>query len=216
MLRTGPVPQLEIQSSAGLLTARFDPPDAPAAAGGPVAAVVCHPHPLHGGTMDNKVVFTVARTLRERGLAVLRFNFRGAGGSEGRHDDGVGERDDVRAAVDELAKRAPGPLLVAGFSFGSFVGGSVGAEDERVTALLAVAPPVQSYDYGTVSRTDKPLGVIYARDDELVPAEHVERWIDGCVRPPAVFPIDGAGHLFHGRLRPLSEAVGSYVAGLTG
>jgi len=165
--------------------------------------------------MDNKVVFTVARTLRERGLAVLRFNFRGAGGSEGRHEGGEGERDDVRAALDELAERVPGPLLVAGFSFGSFVGLTVGADDGRVAALLAVAPPVGSYDYSVVAATGKPLAVVYAREDELVPPSLVEQWVETCRRRPAVFPVAGAGHLFHGRLRPLSEAVSTFVSGLT-
>jgi uncharacterized protein len=199
---------------------------------GPRAALVCHPHPAHGGTLDNKVVHTVAKTLRERGLHVLRFNFRGAGGSEGVHDGGRGELDDARAALDlaaTLADAAPdgavpgaaargadpaGDLLVAGFSFGSFVGLSAALDDPRAAALLAIAPPVNHYDFTRIAATDKPLFVIYARDDELVPAAEVEDFLARCRRPPRAFRVDGSGHLFHGRLAEIRGAVGEVLASL--
>ena len=111
--------------------------------GVPLAAVVCHPHPLFGGTMHNKVVYQTAKTLHRFGLPVLRFNFRDVGLSEGSYDQGLGERDDVSAALDFLAAEYPGaPLLVAGFSFGSWVGLRVGCSDSRVTDLIGLGLPV--------------------------------------------------------------------------
>ena len=180
--------------------------------------------------MDNKVVHAVARVLRERGLHVLRFNFRGAGGSEGFHDEGRAELDDARAAVDRVVELAglagrgapggpaaagarvpPGSVLVAGFSFGSFVGLSAALDDPRVGALLAVAPPVNHYDYSAISRTDRPLAVIYALGDELVPAALVERFAAGCRNPPRVTAIPGTGHLFHAKLADLRAAIAGFL-----
>src|ERR1700758_3931415 len=111
-------------------------------------ALVCHPHPLFGGTMHNKVVYQAAKTLDALGLPVLRFNFRGAGLSEGEHDRGRGEQGDVKAAVDFLAEEFPGvPLLLAGFSFGCWVGLRVGCADERVQELIGMGTPVNSSDF---------------------------------------------------------------------
>lgn len=209
------MPEIELHSSAGRLRARHDPPEAEPPVHGPRAAVVCHPHPVQGGTMDNKVVVTVARALREQGLHVVRFNFRGAGGSEGEHDHGRGERDDVRAALDHAAELAGGgSLLMAGFSFGSWVGLSVAAEDERVTARLAVAPPVSFYDYAAVAADPTPLTLVYALEDELIPARAIEAWVAQCATPPRVVPVPGAGHLFHARLGPVRDAVTRMAARL--
>lgn len=210
------MPAFELVSSAGRLAARHDPPAGEPASSGPLAAVVCHPHPVAGGTMDNKVTFTVAKALREAGLHVVRFNFRGFGGSEGVHDEGIGERDDVRAALDHAASLVPegSPLLVAGFSFGSWVGTTVGLEDPRVAALMAIAPPVMKYDYSDLAATDKPLAVVYARDDELVPVDAVEAWLATCANPPRITPVVGATHLFHGKLGPIREAARSFVGSL--
>jgi hypothetical protein len=168
--------------------------------------VVCHPHPLHGGTKETKVVHSLAKAFAAAGLHVVRFDFRGAGDSEGTHDDGRGERDDVRAALDACHELSGGPLLVAGFSFGSWVGLDTALDDPRVLGLLAVAPPVNHYDYGRVAGTGLPLAVVYAVEDELVPALQVEAWLATCRRPPLVTSVTGCGHLFHGRLRSLREA----------
>jgi len=214
------MPAIQFTSSAGQLSGIHDPPEGPPSVGPLRAAVVCHPHPLQGGTMDNKVVFTLARVLRERGLHVVRFNFRGFGGSEGVHDQGRGELDDVRAALDlaaelsqgSLTQTREGSLLVAGFSFGSYVGLSAGLDDPRVGAFLAVAPPVNHYDYPETGNFGVPLGVICAADDELVPARRVEAWAGYC--PGADVQshrIDGATHLFHRRLGPLRAAVGEFL-----
>ncbi len=195
--------------------------------------------------MDNKVAFTLARTLRERGLHVVRFNFRGAGGSQGTHDEGRGEQEDARAALNlavrmaeggvleagdrrdsglppvvssEIARPAPkGSVLLAGFSFGSYVALSAGLEDERVGALLAVAPPVNHYPYPETGDFDVPLGVVWAGADELVPAARVEAWVRDC--PGADVHarcVDDATHLFHARLAPLREGVESFLDHVTG
>jgi uncharacterized protein len=113
-----------------------------------MAAVVCHPHPLFGGTMHNKVVFQTAKSLDALGLPVLRFNFRGAGGSAGKHDHGNGEQDDVRAALDFMSSEFPDlPLLLAGFSFGCWVGLRVGCSDARVSEVIGIGTPVNSTDF---------------------------------------------------------------------
>ncbi|HZM00099.1 MAG TPA: alpha/beta hydrolase [Planctomycetota bacterium] len=220
------MPDLELRSGGLRLVARHDPPQGPPRAGRLRAAVVCHPHPLFGGTLENKVVHGLARALREHGLHALRFNFRGAGGSEGRHDEGGGEQQDVRAALDAAdALAGPGPpdgrdgsadgrLLVAGYSFGSWVGLSVGLDDPRVGALIAVAPPVDRYDYRAIAATTRPLLVVYARDDELVPAALVERFIAGCARPPTALALPTGGHMLHGQIAALRGAVGNWLAGL--
>lgn len=214
------MPAVELLSGGLRLVARHDPPEGPPPASGPAAAVVCHPHPLFGGTLDNKVVHALARALRERGLHVLRFNFRGAGGSDGRHEEGAGERDDVRAAlerVEELAgleDAAPGRLLVAGYSFGAWVGLTVALGDERVGARIAVAPPVNHYDFRPIGQGGPPLLVAYARDDELVPAALVERFVAGCEPPPEVLAFAAGGHMFHGQTSLLRESVKSWIASL--
>ena len=217
--------KLELKSGALTLAARHDLPAGAPPPRGPRAAIVCHPHPLYGGTQDNKVVQAVARALREHGLHVLRFDFRGAGGSEGSHDEGRGELEDARAALDAVADLAglpqsgaesQGALLAAGFSFGAWVALRAGLDDPRVGALLAVAPPVNHYDFGAIARADKPLAVIHAAGDELVPTALVERFVASCARPPFAVGVSGAGHLFHARLAELREVTGRYLDLLAG
>jgi alpha/beta superfamily hydrolase len=212
------VGSLDLQSPAGALVARVDAPRTGPPATGPTAAVVCHPHPLFGGTLDNKVVVGVARALTDLGLLVVRFNFRGAGGSEGRHDAGRGELEDVRAALDAAADLAPDerprPLLMAGYSFGAWVGLRAGIGDARVAALLAVAPPVNLYDFSEVADSDRPLAVVYARQDEIVSTRAVEAWLTTCANPARVTAVDGAGHLFHGRQAAVRDAVREFVQAL--
>ena len=214
------MPAVELLSGGLRLVARHDPPQGPPPAGGLAAAVVCHPHPLFGGTLDNKVVHALARALRESGLHVLRFNFRGSGGSEGRHDAGEGERDDVRAALERVAElaglpeAAPGRMLVAGYSFGAWVGLTVALRDARVGARIAVAPPVNHYDFKAIGSGGPPLLVAYARDDELVPAALVERFIAGCDPPPRTVAFPAGGHMFHGQAAQLRETVKSWIASL--
>src|SRR5580692_6666294 len=144
----------------------------PSAGSPAMAALVCHPHPLFGGTMHNKVVYQAAKSLDALGLAVLRINFRGTGLSEGKHDRGEGERGDVCAALDFLAGEFPNiPLLVAGFSFGCWVGLGVGCEDARVTSLIGLGAPVNNTDFSYLERCEKPKLFVQGGNDQFGSAE---------------------------------------------
>ena len=157
---------MKIPVSHGWLEAVLKEPDeAPRG-----AAVLCHPHPLHGGTMHTKAVYRAAQGLNDAGLVVLRCNFRGVGISTGSHDDGHGEKDDLRAALDWMEARFPDlPLLTGGFSFGSMVGLGVGVDDPRIVALLGLGLPLgmDTYDFGYLGNTDKPVLVVQGEDDEF-------------------------------------------------
>lgn len=174
--------------------------------GGPVA-VVCHPHPLHGGTMTNKVVHTVARSFVELGLPVVRFNFRGVGKSGGSYDAGRGEVDDLLTVIDWLQKQYPdAPLWLAGFSFGSYVVTRAQLFVD-VEQLLLIAPPVARYGFSEVPPLAVPALVIQGSEDEVVDAQVVSEWVAERA-PTAVYHcIEGAGHFFHGRLVLLRELI---------
>jgi alpha/beta superfamily hydrolase len=154
-----------IPASHGHLEAVLKEPSVPLRG----AAVVCHPHPLFGGTMHTKAVYRAAQALNEVGFVTLRFNFRGVGASTGSHDDGLGERDDAKTALDWLAAKYPGvPLLSGGFSFGSLVALAVGAEDDRVAALLGLGLPLtrdERYDYTFLRDVAKPVLVVQGEND---------------------------------------------------
>lgn len=178
------------------------------------AAVICHPHPRHGGTMHTKAVYRAGQALNEAGLAVLRFNFRGVGASTGSYDDGVGEREDARAALDWLEARYPElPLLVGGFSFGSMVALSVGAADDRVVALLGLGLPVERderYDYSFLTQAGKPVLVVQGENDEFGSGEHVARVLEGLGPHITLVRVPGSDHYFTDRLGELRDAVRGY------
>ena len=180
----------------------------------PLAALVCHPHPLFGGTMHNKVVYQAAKSLDELGLAVLRFNFRGAGASAGRHDRGQGERDDVRAALDYLAKEFPGtPLLLAGFSFGCWVGLRVGCEDTRVTELIGIGTPVNDSDFSYLSECEKPKLFVQGSKDQFGSIEKLELLVVALPGTNQVRTVQGADHFFTGKLDQLGLAIADWFTG---
>lgn len=182
----------------------------------PLAALVCHPHPLFGGTMHNKVVFQAARTLQRLGVPVLRFNFRGAGLSEGTHDAGRGEQDDVRAALDFLAAEFPArPLLLAGFSFGAWVGLRVGCADARVNELIGLGLPVNDSDFSYLRACDKPKLFVQGERDPFGSRERLEALaasFPGARRAQTelVF-ISGGDHFFAGQLDQLDAALSSWL-----
>lgn len=178
------------------------------------AAIVCHPHPLHGGTMHTKAVYRSAQALNEAGLVALRFNFRGVGASTGSYEEGVGEQDDLRAAMDWLLERHPElPVVVGGFSFGSMVALNVGAGDDRAVALLGLGLPVdldERYDFGFLADVDKPVLVVQGENDEFGPARRVKEVLAPLGSHITVVSVAGTDHYFEGRLDELRDAVRGY------
>ncbi|HXX71116.1 MAG TPA: alpha/beta fold hydrolase [Candidatus Acidoferrum sp.] len=175
-------------------------------------AIVCHPHPLFGGTMHNKVVYQAARALHRRGAAVLRFNFRGAGESQGEHDQGIGEQEDVRAALDYLAREYSGkPIVLAGFSFGSWVGLRVGCEDDRVSRLIALGLPVNHHDASYLRRCGKPKLFIQGGNDPFGSRENLEALFASVPEPKQLVFIEGADHFFLGHLDEISTVMDAWL-----
>jgi uncharacterized protein len=178
----------------------------------PRAALICHPHPLFGGTMHNKVVFRAARAIHARGIPVLRFNFRGAGQSEGAHDQGAGEKGDVRAALDFLAAHFPEiPVLLGGFSFGAWVGLEVGAEDPRVTELIGIGIPVNKSDLSYLMNCSKPKLFLHGSEDPYGERSRVEALVARMPGHNRLVMIEGTGHFFEGKLEEMSAALDEWL-----
>ena len=176
------------------------------------AAVVCHPHPRGGGTMNNNVVYRLAKALVDGGVTALRFNFRGVGASTGSYAEGIGEEDDARAALDFLQARHPTlPIWMAGFSFGARVGLSVGARDARVTKLLGVGLALQMFDYGFLAECAKPKAIIQAANDEYGARAAIEAAVATMAEPKRLWIVEGATHLFPGQLDPFEAAARAAV-----
>ncbi len=213
---TSSLPRLEpgashkglIQGPAGALEYRLEMPPAP-----PVAlAVICHPHPLFQGTMDNKVVYSLSRAALAKGCVALRFQFRGVGGSEGPHDEGRGEAQDTEWLLQRLQELWPGlPALLLGFSFGSYMALTV-ASRQPVAGLVAIAPPLA---YAADAPTPEPLCpwlVIHGDADDVVPYADTLARIRQMRRAPELVTVSGVGHFFHGRLAELRDAVEPWLA----
>ena len=194
----------EIPGAIGPLEALLD-----SSASAPRAVVIFgHPLPIEGGTMHTKVVFQSAKALARIGCAVLRFNFRGVGRSAGAWDEGRGERDDYRAAIDFAAGRYPGvELWAAGFSFGSHIAMSVGAEDDRICTLIGIAPPVNKYDFTVAAASPKPKFIVHGIEDELIPLKTVRELYARMADPKELVEIDRANHLFDGQAAEVGEAL---------
>ena len=172
------------------------------------AVVFAHPHPEYGGTMHTKVVYQTAKALARIGCSVLRFNFRGAGRSAGNFDEGHGERDDFRAALDFMRERYPGaPLWAGGMSFGSWVGLTVGAADPRIQALIGIAMPINRYDFTAVAESDTPKFFIHGERDEICPLKQVREFYARARDPKELVVIDGADHLFDGKVGEVADAI---------
>lgn len=202
---------LQIDGPAGRIETLVEEPPVDADEAG-AFAVICHPHPLHGGAMTNKVVHTVARAFNEMGVVAVRFNFRGVGASEGDYDDGVGEVDDALAVVEWGSSRWQGPWSLAGFSFGAAV--ALRAAARRAPAhLVTVAPPVDR-----LFDADEPVPegldwlIVQGARDELVDVDRVVAWLDQLPPGPRLTVLDTADHFFHGQLPELRKTI---IAGLS-
>jgi len=196
---------LLLPGPAGVLETIVEHPEADAARAG--VAVICHPHPLHEGTMHNKVVTMVARSLRELGLATVRFNFRGVGESTGEYDEARGETLDLLAVAEWAGGQRPDlALWLAGFSFGSYVA-LLGARHLPVKQMILVAPPVGRWDFSAAIAPPCPWLVIQGEDDEVVEPQAVFDWIDAMEEKPTLVRMPEASHFFHRRMMDLRGAV---------
>lgn len=201
---------MHIPVSHGHLEALLKEPDALLRG----AAVVCHPHPLFGGTMHTRAVYRAAQALNEAGLAALRFNFRGVGASTGTHAEGVGEREDARAALDWLEARYPGrPLVAGGFSFGSMVALATAAGDPRVVALLGLGLPIErdeSYDFSFLAGVAKPILIVQGENDEFGSGAKIAEHLAPLGDHITLVRVPGSDHYFADRTEELKDAVRDY------
>jgi len=201
----------DIDGPAGRIEALLMHTEGPAAAAG----VVCHAHPLHGGVMHFKVVFRAARALRDNGVAALRFNFRGVGRSEGAHDSGVGEQDDVVAAMEELGRRYPElPIVLGGFSFGAAMALRVAARDPRPRALFALGFPLarpEAQD-GFLEKVKAPRLFVQGGSDEFGAGDALEAVAASLPRPVTTQVVEGADHFFSGHLDAVESTLGGWIA----
>ena len=199
----GPVGQLETLLNAGAENPKY-------------VALVCHPHPVYGGTLHNKVVFHTMKALNSFGFPVLRFNFRGAGLSQGEHSNGIGEVEDVRAALDWLEEQYRQPIIFAGFSFGAAVGLRAACPDPRVHALLGLGTPVapiddRSYDFNFLRDCTKPKLFVSGARDQFGPRAKLQELVASVAEPKKLVIIEGADHFFEGRLREVRDAIENWV-----
>lgn len=200
-----PKGNLEIPASHGKLEAILKEPSGEIKG----AALVCHPHPLGGGTMHNKVVYRAASGLVEAGLVALRFNFRGVGSSTGAHDDGDGERRDVKDALDYLNENYPNqPITLAGFSFGSRVGTEVSLDESRIVRLVSIGTPVDKYDFSFLKNNKKPILFVHGDQDEFGSVENLETLVEQVEsNDKTLMVFENCGHFFDNHLTELKNAV---------
>jgi uncharacterized protein len=175
------------------------------------AAVVCHPHPVYGGTMDNRIVYRAVKVAAENGFAALRFNFRGVGLSTGQYDQGIGEKADVTAAIDWLEDKYPGmsPVLI-GYSFGAWVGSQVGCADSRIRAMIGLAPPLNLYDLEFLADSAKPALYIVGTKDEFCSQDNLDRWARKLPSASSVQRIMDTGHFFDGQVETVEKLIGDF------
>jgi len=204
-----PAGNLFIEVPHGRLEAIVKPPREEPNRG---VALVLHPHPLGGGTMHNKVVFRAAAALNDAGLLTLRINFRGVGQSTGTHDEGNGERDDVRAGLDYLAENYPDQeVTLCGFSFGARVGLEVGLDDNQVTRLISIGTPLDKYDFGFLAACRKPILFVHGEHDEYGNLERLRELVARIDAPKELAVIKGAGHFFDDQLDELKRVIRAWT-----
>jgi uncharacterized protein len=183
------------------------------------AALVCHPHPLGGGTMHNKVVYRAAAGLIDAGLVALRFNFRGVGASTGAHDDGDGEREDVLDALAYLTQHYPNlPITLAGFSFGSRVGTEAVMDDDRVRRLISIGTPVDKYDFSYLKNVRKPILFVHGDSDEFGAVDNLKPLVAQVAEntDARLVVFENCGHFFDDHLNDLRDAIKTWVLEQTG
>lgn len=190
-----------LQGPAGALECVADVPEEGEEV--PATIVVCHPHPQHGGTMHNKVVTIIERSMRELGLRTVLFNFRGVGLSEGEFDDGYGETDDLFSVIEWVRRARPDDALwLGGFSFGAYISLRA-AQNVKLGQLISVAPPVERYGFADIDHPGCPWLVVQGDEDDVVSFDAVQLWVDALDPPPDFVAMKRAGHFFHRRLMDL-------------
>jgi len=205
MLNPSTLPQekaIRIAGSQGDLEACFSKPNSTGLIG-----VICHPHPLYGGTMNNKVVTTLCRTFQRLGYGSLRFNFRGVGQSAGTYGEGMGESDDVLSVIRWLNESYPNnPIALTGFSFGAYAALRA-AQSFKPTLLTLIAPPVHHFDFAALKLPDCPCWLIQGDQDEIVPPKLVLEWKNTLEPPPQLITLKETSHFFHGKLIELRNCM---------
>jgi alpha/beta superfamily hydrolase len=201
-----PLRHVDLYGSAGRLEALYRELQDPAG-----VAVVCHPHPLGGGTLHNKVVFRAARGLENANVATLRFNFRGTGASAGRHEEGEGEQEDVLAAIEWVKRKHPGAkLFVGGFSFGAWVSSRVACEVPEVDAMFLIGTPVNKYDFDYLRHCERPILFVHGTQDEHGDVAKLEKLVQN-IRNAEFVIITGADHFFTKQLEALEETIRTWA-----
>lgn len=206
-----PLRHIDLHSEAGRLEALYRQIDEPRG-----VAVVCHPHPLHGGTLHNKVVFRASRGLERQDVATLRFNFRGAGTSQGRHDNGEGEQQDVQAAIAWMQGRHKDTkLFLAGFSFGAWVSSRVAWARDDVAAMVLIGSPVNKYDMSYIRHAPQPILFLQGSEDEFGEVDKLAKIVEGC-RNAELIVVNGADHFFKNQVEIVEETVAEWVGEVLG
>ena len=174
--------------------------------------ILCHPHPLYGGDMDNTVIAAAVEAAYQEGFSTLRFNFRGVGGSGGSPGDGVREREDVKAAIDFFAVRlkdSDAPLVLLGYSFGAWAGIPVGVEDPRIKGMVAISPPLELYDFGFLKGCKKKKLIVTGSRDDYCPLSRLREFYEQIDEPKSLALIQGADHFYSlhqpALIKPLRE-----------
>ena len=205
-----PLRHVDIYGSAGRLEALYRELQDPIG-----IAVVCHPHPLGGGTLHNKVVFRAARGLENANVATVRFNFRGVGASAGKHEEGEGEQEDVMTAIEWAKRKHPGKkLIVGGFSFGAWVASRVACELPEVDAIFLIGTPVNKYDFGYLRNCEKPMLFLHGTEDEQGDVEKLEKVVEHVRNAESVI-VTGADHFFSKQLDAVDETIRQWAEEVT-
>ena len=205
-----PINPISIQGPVGQLEAIVSPPSKQELA---IIAIICHPHPLYGGSMNNKVVTTIARALFDLDIWSIRFNFRGVGASEGHYDEGRGETEDLLAVLRWVKEMFPSHTIwLAGFSFGAYVATKVATLENDIAQLITIAPAVNHFDFNNFVDIHCPWLLIMGEEDEVVPVEEVRVWAKSLPVPMQIILLPGVTHFFHGHLVDLREQLKSNLS----